>query len=183
MTYGILVVCTGNICRSAAAEHLLARGLDDSVAPASAGTQGLPGWPVDPPVAARLAADGIDASAFRSRPLTAGMMAEADLVLTLTGAHRAAALELYPARVRQTLTLGELSRLASTLPAGAVSGSTDAERLAALVEAALARRPLFVGAGADDDVPDPYRRPDDEYERAYAQLSRHVDRLLTALHG
>jgi len=183
MTYAVLVVCTGNICRSPAVQHLLARSLDASVSVTSAGTRGLPGWPVDDRMASRLGADGVDVAGFRSRPLTARLMEDADLVLALTGAHRAAALDLFPARVRQTMTLGELSRLGSSLPAGAVAGSTDAVRLAGLLTSASAQRHLFLGQGADDDVPDPYRRPDREYDRAYAHLRGHVERLVSAVRG
>jgi protein-tyrosine phosphatase len=181
MTSSVLVVCTGNICRSPAVQHLLDDALDGSVTVSSAGTWGLPGWPVDPPMTARLIADGVAVTSFRSRPLTASMMAAADLVLTATAAHRAPALALHPAAVRRTITLGELSRLASRLPPGAVHGATDAERLASLVPAALALRPRFLGQDGDDDVPDPYGRADREYERAYARLRAHVGGLVAAL--
>lgn len=183
MPYAVLVVCTGNICRSPAVQHLLARELDGTVTITSAGTHGLPGWPVDDRMAAKLADDGVDASAFRSRPLTEQMMADADLVLTLTAAHRAPALDLFPAAVRRTMTLGELSRLATEVPPGSVVGDTDAERLATLVPAALAQRHRFLGDGRDDDVPDPYQRSDDVYYLAYVHLRWHVHRLVTALRG
>ncbi|CAM3603262.1 arsenate-mycothiol transferase ArsC [Isoptericola cucumis] len=183
MTYSVLVVCTGNICRSPAAQHLLDRALDDSVAVSSAGTRGLPGWPVDERMAAHLRDDGVELGPFRSRPLTGEMMAGADLVLTVTAAHRASALALHPSAVRHTVTLGELSRLAAELPGGSVQGATDAERLAALVPAALALRPRFLGQDGDDDIRDPYGRPDDEYWRSYAWLRRQVGRLVTSLHG
>lgn len=181
MAYSVLVVCTGNLCRSPAVQHLLADALDDSVDVTSAGTHGMPGWPIDDRMAARLADEGIDATAFRSRPLTADLMAGADLVIALTAAHRAPALDLFPAAVRRTVTLGELARLAHEVPPGSVVGRTDAERLAALVPAALAQRHRFLGAGQDDDVPDPYRRSDDVYRLAYAHLRWHVHRLVAAL--
>ena len=183
MSHEVLIVCTGNICRSPAAQHLLAAALDGSITLSSAGTHGLTHWPVDDRMASLLAADGIDVSGFRSRPLTGAMMADADLVLTLTAAHRAEALAQHPSAVRRTVTLGELSRLAAELPRGAVQGDTDGERLATLVPAALALRPRFLGQDGDDDVPDPYGRPDDEYWRAYAWIRRHVGRLVTSLRG
>jgi protein-tyrosine phosphatase len=175
------MVCTGNICRSPAVQHLLAQALDDTVTITSAGTNGMPGWPVDVRMAALLAAEGVDVSAFRSRPLTGQMVADADLILTVTAAHRAPALNLFPAAVRRTATLGELSRLAGEVPSGIVAGDTDAERLAALVPAALAQRYRFIGAGKDDDVPDPYLRSDDVYRLSYVHLRWHVQRLVAAL--
>lgn len=183
MTYSVLVVCTGNICRSPAAQLLLDRALDDSVHVSSAGTRGLPGWPVDDRMAAHLRDDGVRPESVRSRALTPALLADADLVLTLTAAHRAPALALHPSAVRRTVTLGELSRLAAELPRRTAVGSDDAERLAALVPAALALRPQFLGQDGDDDVPDPYGRPDDEYWRAYAWIRRHVGRLVSAVRG
>ncbi|MFF2451835.1 low molecular weight phosphatase family protein [Isoptericola sp. NPDC058082] len=181
MTYRILVVCTGNICRSPAVQLLLTRAVDDSVLVTSAGTAALPGWAIDDRMAAHLREDAIRTDAFRSRPLTADLMAGADLIVTATAAHRAPALALQPSAVRRTVTLGELSRLASHLPRGAAQGADDAGRLAALVPAALALRPRFLGQDGDDDVPDPYGRPDDEYWRSYAWLRHHVGRLVTSL--
>lgn len=177
----LLCVCTGNICRSPAAAALLRRVLDESVVITSAGTRGLVGAPVHEPMARLLAADGIDTSHFRSRPLTAGAVQAADLVLTLTARHRSEVLELEPLALRRTLLLGELARLASEVPPGTVEGSDDAQRLRSLVAAALARRHLSAGAPLDDDVVDPYRQADRVYATSYAQITAHVERLLTAL--
>ncbi|WP_159793742.1 arsenate reductase/protein-tyrosine-phosphatase family protein [Puerhibacterium puerhi] len=177
----LLCVCTGNICRSPAAEALLRRALDDSVVVSSAGTRGLPAAPVHEPMARLLAADGLDVSGFRSRALTARDVQSADLVLTLTAEHRSRVLELEPLALRRTVSLGELSRLAAEVPPGTITGATDAERLRSLVPAALALRHRFLGAGADDDVVDPYRLADEVYATSYAQITHHVARLATAL--
>lgn len=179
--YTVLCVCTGNICRSPALEALLARALDDSVVVRSAGTRGWADSPVHEPMARLLTADGVDVSAFRSRPLEAQHVREADLVLTLTAAHRAQVLEHEPVALRRTLTLGELARLAHAVQPGAVTGATDAERLRSLVSAAQARRHLFAGTHPDDDVVDPFRQVDEVYKASYAQITTHVGRLLGAL--
>jgi protein-tyrosine phosphatase len=179
--YSVLCVCTGNLCRSPALEALLARELDDTVIVSSAGTRGWTDAPVHEPMARMLSADGVDASAFRSRPLTAQHVRDADLVLALAAAHRAEVLEHEPVALRRTLTLGELARLAEAVPPGTVAGTTDAERLRSLVSAALARRHLFAGAHPDDDVLDPFRQPDDVYRTSYTQITGHVERLLKAL--
>ncbi len=181
MPLQLLCVCTGNICRSPAVEALLRRELDESVVVTSAGTRGLVDAPVHEPMARLLAADRIDASAFRSRPLTADAVQSADLVLTLTAQHRSEVLELEPLALRRTLSLGELARLAAEVPPGTVTGVTDAERLRSLVSAAQARRHLFAGRHLDDDVVDPYRQADGVYATSYAQITAHVGRLVTAL--
>jgi protein-tyrosine phosphatase len=177
----LLCVCTGNICRSPAVEALLRRELDDSVVVTSAGTRGLAGAPVHEPMARLLAADGIDTSTFRSRPLTAGVVQSADLILTLTAQHRSEVLEVEPLALRRTLSLGELARLATEVSPGTVTGTDDAQRLRSLVTAAVARRHLFAGTRLDDDVVDPYRQADGVYATSYAQLANHIGRLIAAL--
>ncbi|MEE1619159.1 low molecular weight protein-tyrosine-phosphatase [Brachybacterium sp. J153] len=93
MSYRVLTVCTGNICRSPMAEYALraaAReaGLEDRVEVASAGTTGWEeGNPVDPRAGALLARHGLDASAHRARAIDAQELAEADLVLALDHDH------------------------------------------------------------------------------------------------
>jgi protein-tyrosine phosphatase len=178
--YTVLCVCTGNICRSPAAERLLASALDGSVRVTSAGTRGLAAWPVSPPMATLLTADGVDPSGFTSRPLTARDVRDADLVLTLTTAHRSQVLELEPLALRRTLALGELARLAGAVPPGTVTGDDDAARLAGLVRAAAAQRHGFAGAHPEDDVVDPYLLPDDVYATSYAQIKGHVGRIVAA---
>lgn len=183
MELSVLCVCTGNICRSPAMELLLARHLDSSVRVSSAGTRGLPGAPVHPPMARLLEADGVEVSGFRSRPLTAAIVREAGVILTATAAHRAPILDLDPTALRRTLTLGELGRLAPR----EVVGVDDTERLRAAVTGALAARPRVLAAdpraGEADDIVDPYGFDDGVYGTAYAQITAHVDRVLVALRG
>jgi protein-tyrosine-phosphatase len=83
----IVMVCTGNICRSPMAEGLLRdrwrrRGRDDLVV-TSMGIRGLDNSP--PTEMARRVCEehGVDISAHRSRPLVGDELAEADLVLTM----------------------------------------------------------------------------------------------------
>lgn len=82
----ILVVCTGNICRSPIAEALLQQAHPERSV-SSAGTSAMVGWPADPNSVAVCATNGIDLSAHRARQLTAAMMQAADLILTLDGTH------------------------------------------------------------------------------------------------
>ncbi|WP_125776231.1 low molecular weight phosphatase family protein [Antribacter gilvus] len=170
MTFTVLAVCTGNICRSPALEALLRHSLDGSVVVASAGTHAVVGSPVSPPMDDLLTASGVDASDFVARQLTAGIIREADLVLALTTAHRAWIVDREPAAVRRTLTLRELARLTSTVAPGTVVGASAAARLAALVPAALLERPRHAGRAHDDDVVDPYGRSERTYRESYDQI-------------
>ncbi|WP_418608121.1 hypothetical protein [Georgenia sp. SUBG003] len=113
--FTILTVCTGNICRSPAVEHLFraAFGATSGVTVASAGTGALVGQPVHGPMADLLRGVDVDPDGFAARRVTEQMLRGADLVLPLTRDHRAQVVDLAPAAVRRTFTVREFARLAS----------------------------------------------------------------------
>lgn len=82
----ILVVCTGNICRSPIAEGLLKAALPGKTV-LSAGTMAMVGDGADPMSIEVSATNGLDISAHRAQQLTQPMLQAADLVLTLDGSH------------------------------------------------------------------------------------------------
>ena len=121
----ILFVCTGNICRSPTAERLAAAyggqlGIRDFEA-SSAGVRAVIAHPIHHDAALILEQLGGDVSDFAARQLTPGIAARADLVLTMTRAHREAVLERNPKLLRRTFTLSEASRLASAFSAQTVN--------------------------------------------------------------
>ena len=83
----ILVMCTGNLCRSPLVEVLLdrdlaAEGLEADVS--SAGLAAPPGATPDRHLR-RVAGDlGVDVDGHRSRPASVGDLRAADLILTMT---------------------------------------------------------------------------------------------------
>ncbi|WP_028008556.1 low molecular weight protein-tyrosine-phosphatase [Solimonas flava] len=84
----IIVVCTGNICRSPIGEGLLRQRLQGrDIEILSAGTGALVGFPADP-LAVEVAADhGLDISAHRAQQATLPLLSSMDLVLTLDQGH------------------------------------------------------------------------------------------------
>ena len=163
----ILTVCTGNICRSPAAELLLARELEGHAVVSSAGTHAMVDSPIPEEMLLELRADGIDGAAHRGRLLTEQVMKEADLIVTMTREHRQRAVQIAPSALKRTFTLAELAASAGT---GAVlESATVAERIRELPSAIAAHR--YTLAGFDlDDVPDPYRRSQRAYHDSYALI-------------
>jgi protein-tyrosine phosphatase len=188
----VLVVCSGNICRSPAVERLLSarlgaavqgRPVTGSLMPAieigSAGTGALVGRPMTRAMAHLVQEHGGDPAGFTSRQLEASMIRSADLVIGLTRKHRSAVVELVPAAVRRTFTLRELARLAADVDPSSLPGAnaTTADRLRALVPLAALRRGLAPHRPADDDVVDPFRGDAALYERSFGQLLPAVETL------
>lgn len=135
--FGILFVCTGNLCRSVIAERLTRRGLHARLGPAacwfrvtSAGTAALDGCPVHPYTAEALSWLGADADGVVSHTLTAADVDAADLILAAGQEHRDAVVAMRPRASRRAYLLREFARLAACTSATAPSRPA-AEQLAA----------------------------------------------------
>lgn len=87
----ILVVCTGNTCRSPLGEALLRAVADErghnGLEVRSAGTSAMDGAPASEGSYLVALEHGLDLSAHRARPLTRDLVQQADLVLTMSRRH------------------------------------------------------------------------------------------------
>ncbi len=189
--FRVLHVCTGNICRSPLAEHLMREGLRQRLGPdadafvvESAGTWGHTGSPMEPFALATLAGFGHDGNAFQARGLVAEHVAAADLVLTATREHRAAAVVLQPRAAKRTFTLREFDRLLSVVDPATLPTGDRVERALALVQAAAAHRGLVrPDTPADDDLADPYQAPEAAFTACGALVQQTLRRPLDLLAG
>ncbi|MGH3317266.1 MAG: hypothetical protein ACRDO0_14075 [Nocardioidaceae bacterium] len=182
--FHILVVCTGNICRSPLTERLLRRRLDDRLATeaerivvSSAGARGLDRSPMDLHAAEQLRRLGGDPDDFMARSLTEWHVDRADLVLTATRGHRAAVLSEAPTALHRTFTLLEFANLAPYRPQDPNNHGGDL--LAALVAEAAQRR----GSATlqEYDVPDPYMQSAERHREVADAISTAVDRIVDGL--
>jgi protein-tyrosine phosphatase len=157
----VLFVCTGNICRSPTAERLAAaysaRFQVPDFSASSAGTRAVVGHPIQRDAALVLEKLGADVSNFAARQLTSRIASDADVVLTMTTAHRDTVLELAPRQLHRTFTLGEAARLASECNARNVAD------LAAL-------RPNLAGHELSD-IPDPLGQSAEYFSMVGSQIA------------
>ena len=188
-TAQILTVCTGNVCRSPFLERALQAELDGSwgtgsVRVSSAGTGALAGHGMDARAQVCLAGAGYAAEGFVARQLTASMVAESDLVLTATRAHRADVARLHPRALRYVFSFREFAELVAGVPGDQLYAGTGSarEQVVRAVGLALAQRgmrpPL---SDLDADVVDPFRRSDEVFDEMSRQIMGSLPSVARAL--
>ena len=183
----ILVVCTGNVCRSPIAEGLLRDALaerfgDHAPHVSSAGTAAWEGESAMKESVAAAAERGTDISGHIARTVTGTMVEHAALVVTMATEHRDALSRFSPDTAHKTFTLKELVRLLEKLEPAEETGEPVplSERVG---PADAMRRTGFKGNPHDEDVVDPLGMPMESYRAIAWELDGWVTRLVDGLYG
>lgn len=172
----ILVLCTGNICRSPMAEALLRERLRERGIDASISSAGLSfdDRPATDDAIATASGYGLDLRDHRSRLLGPELVEQADLVLAMERLHAREAIVLADGALSKTFTLKELVRRARA------AGHRDAgESLTDwLARVSAGRKAMdLMGESRDDDVADPYLSS----AKVYAACIEELDGLVREL--
>ena len=185
VTGSVVVVCTGNVCRSPYIERRLRQELAGTeIDVTSAGTGGLVGRDMDAGTRRLLDRAGADVRGFAARALTAEVVASADLVLTAAREHRSAAARLQPSALHRVVTLRDLADLLEGVtPADVASAGGSGSWVRQVVAAALARRAVVPARQADVDVTDPIGAPAAVFERMTAEVEEALVPVVRVLRG
>lgn len=149
--FQVLLVCTGNTCRSPMAAgiltSLLPAEIADGVRVVSAGTGANPGSPAAALAVSTLASRGIDIRDHRSAGLTADLVRRSDLILGMEPQHLDRVRELVPEAAGRAHLITEQGAGVNRNPGGGVADP--------------------IGAGADTY--------EDTYHRIRSHLIRWID--------
>src|SRR5439155_10203068 len=182
----VLLVCTGNICRSPMAEGILRDRLARRRVDLDVRSSGVAGWEgsAATPEAVRAAAElGVDISGHVATRFFPNQAFDAELVIAMTEEHAAAMAQTAPGAASRTFTLKEMVNILdhSNESIGPFHGS-GLDRLHQAVAEADRRR----GAGevtpiADTDIADPLGLGVEAYRATAWELEQLMDRLVDAI--
>jgi protein-tyrosine phosphatase len=168
----VLVVCTGNLCRSPMVATMLSYALPGRVI-VSAGTHARTGQAWHPSTI-----DVLREAGYHARGSAHGLrkthVRNARLILTAEGMHRGVVVGLDETAADRTYTLLEAARLLRDVPARPAIGAAP---LALHLALALRLRP----AEFDDDLEDPLLGDIDDFRRCLRIARDAVEQLLPAL--
>ena len=151
----VLLVCTGNSCRSVMAEGLLKKKLQslgkNNVEVRSAGLRALNGMPPTAETIQVMKEEDVDVSYFKSKNLSDEAIKNSDLILVMEKVHKNEIIRRVPEAAPKVHILREF-------------GHPDAGE--------------YVGVS---DVPDPIGRPIKDYKYCLAMIKTEIERITKLL--
>ena len=151
----------------------------------SAGTGALVGNGMEDQSAALLASFGGSSEGFASRQLVPALLADTDLVLAMTVAHRGAVVQMSPRLLKRSYTLVELGRILRTIRRSGTdrvktgnSPEQVRQRWQQLPVLAAEFRSQSKPSTAGDDVVDPYRRSSLTHQQMVEEILPAMEEIL-----
>jgi len=178
----VLVVCTGNICRSPFIERVMAAQLGDvNIQLSSAGTDALVGSGMDPEALRQLEKLGVDGEGHTAQQLTAEMIDTADLILTATRRHRGEVAVLNAKALTSAFAFRDFADLVGVGPTS-TGESPGHQPLVSVVATIAARRGSVPPRNVKDvDIVDPYRQETSVFDKMVGEIMSAVPRVVRAL--
>ncbi len=176
----LLLICSGNTCRSPMAaailDDLLRReGLAAAYRVDSAGTSAIAGQPASPEALQVMAERGLDLSGHASKPISPELAEKARLILTMTRPHRDVVTRLCPAAADRTYTIKGYAGTAPQPRASPGSRATPEPGQAPNPETAPQPGAAAAGVPGDqesEDISDPIGRGLEAYREAAGEIER-----------
>jgi protein-tyrosine phosphatase len=181
VTFNVLFVCTGNICRSPMAERLFRARTPGAipVRTTSAGTSGLTGYEMDRTSALALRELGGDGAGHCAQQLSEQLIGDADLILTAESGHRDVVTAVDPGAADRAFTLREFGTFGAGLGASSHLVADDLrQRVVEIARRRSAEPPLPPRSA---DIGDPYGAHVDVVRACAAQVAEAVDAVIAAL--
>ena len=180
--FTVLVVCTGNMNRSALGHVLLDTWAAWYLPPETARQVAITSAGLRAPEGSKMGrrsrviaeALGADTSTHRARQLQEEDVRNADLVLVSAASQRDSVLGLVPGALRTTFTIREAGRIAEQLSSAPAPATSDEMRARV---AKLAENRAMARGASDDDIVDPQGRDDE----AFRLMARQEVPALTAI--
>ncbi|MFM5905370.1 MAG: hypothetical protein ACKORF_04615 [Micrococcales bacterium] len=173
----VLLVCTGNICRSPLAEQLLQQMSDAkgvSIAAFSAGTFAEVGNAMHPKSVQSMVELGFEPREHIAQQLTPELLDRADLVLSATQEHRSRVAQTNAEAIKKSFTITEFARVGQFLNGNpeSIDASVLAEAVSPLQKVELASRYRGYAPPAleSDDIDDPWGRDYAQYQRVAKEI-------------
>ena len=182
----LLVVCTGNLCRSPLAAELLRLRLASVGAIADVRSAGTDGAVDERPTKAMVEAGlrvGADLTWHRSAAMSDALVRGADLILTATIGHCRDVLTRCDDVADRIFTLVEAADIASTIEAANTGFELDFNRWRAEMHARRSPGAYWKTRNREDDIRDPHGGPPRRYDEVAKEIAAVVDRFVTSWVG